>query len=91
MSSGLGLADDGTYLSTFYKSLLKAVTHSEFDRPVRGPICYFRPAFEKETAEDEEEEEEERPVDPDTGRNFHPIIFQSLFTVCTRTGPFRVI
>ena len=80
--SDSGLADVWQELSTFYKSLLKAVTYSEIDRPARGPIVYANdcPLNEENYSEDEDEEELNEEID------FVPLIFQSLFYICTRTG-----
>ena len=57
-------------ISTYYRAWLKSVTHSEFDRLERGPICYAQPGESKETP----------------GLDFLPLIFQSIFYVQTRKG-----
>lgn len=91
------LLDAWAELSTFYKSLLKAVTYSDLDRPAAGPICYAN-TCRKETQEkqggdyDEEEEveevedEEQLQQAQENGLDFVPLIFQSLFYIRTRTG-----
>ena len=63
-------------LSTFYKRLFLGVTYSELDRPEKGPVCYLS----------ECPLDEEQLAECSKGLDFTPLIFQSLFTVRTRTG-----